>query len=630
MPTRSDVSGSANFGRKILESLKATGGAAPFAAEGDIAPRAVRMLRLLLLGTIVVPLVLAAIGGYLSYRGSIERAETVLAEAVAVAEENTLKVLDTHQLVVARINDLLDDLSDDQIHAREQTLHDKLAQQISHQPQVAAAWAIDASGHELVSARVYPVNRALDQSQREDFRALRNSSTSLYIWALRARSLDSDTYQAYFTVARRREGPNGEFRGISLAAVSGNYLASFYRSLLQKPADSAAAILRDDGAILAQYPAADGAVPARHEAALAAAIAGKLAEGMIAADWSLGAGGRLIAYKRVADYPVYVAITRSQASILHEWLGSMAGYLAVGAPAALGLVLLCLVALQRTRQEQAALANARDVAAERAAVERQLHQAQKMEALGQLSAGVAHDFNNLLTVIVGNIAMLKLRLGERGDGCEEFVAAAMSGCERASRLTRRLLSFSRDEPLDPQPTDVSAVVEGMADILSRSLGSRIACEIIPSPARWLAFVDKNQLENSLLNLALNARDAMAGQGRLTIRLSTLTLAEEEASGDWSGAGEFVEIDVADTGCGMPPEIRDKAFEPFFTTKEDGKGTGLGLSQVAGFAKRSGGRCAIDSTPGRGTTVTLCLPRYIEDTAVGGAASAPAQDQFAAG
>lgn len=578
--------------------------------DRELVPRAVRMLRLLLVGTIVAPLMLAVAGGYLSYQADVERAKMALTEAVAVAEENTIKVLDTHQLVAARINDVLAGLSDDDIRTREQSLHETLAQQIRDQPQVAAAWAIDATGREIVSARVYPVNRGLDQSQREDFRALRNSPLPIFIWALRARSLDRDGYQPYFTVSRRRQDLNGEFRGISVAAVSGDYFASFYRSLLRNPGDYTATVFREDGAVLARYPATSEDIESgKRDDPLAAAIAVKSMDGMIVDGPPFGANGRLIAYKRVADYPVYVAITRTQASIFDEWLGSMTGYFAIGTPAAFGLVVLCLIALQRTRQEQAALAHARDLTAQHAAVERQLHQAQKMEALGQLSAGISHDFNNLLTIIVGNIAMLRMRLTNQDLGVEEFLASAMSGCERASQLTRRLLAFSRNEPLNPQPVDIDEAIEGMSDILSRSLGNGITCEIVPSAARWLAFVDKSQLENSLLNLALNARDAMAGHGRLTIAVANLSLVETDTTRHGGApAGDYVEISVTDTGCGMSAEIRNKAFEPFFTTKEEGKGTGLGLSQVAGFATRSGGNCVIESRPGRGTTVTLYLPR----------------------
>jgi signal transduction histidine kinase len=578
----------------------------PDATSSEVASRGIRMLRFLLVGTIIVPLILAVAGGYFSYRTDTERAKVALTEAVAVAEENTIKVLETHQLVAARIDDLLGGLRDDDIHAQEQSLHETMSRQISGLPEVAAAWAIDATGHELVSARVYPVNRALDQSQRDDFRALRHSSPSIFIWALRARSLEQDGYHPYFTVARRRESPNGEFLGIAVVAVSADYFASFYRSLLRNPGDYTAGVFRDDGAVL--YPAQD-ASPLKRDDPLASAISDKSLDGMIVTGSPFSSDGRFIAYKRVADYPVYVAISRTQASVFYEWLGSLVGYFAIGTPAALGLMLLSLVALRRTFREQTALAQARDAIAQHAAIESQLHQAQKMEALGQLSAGIAHDFNNLLTIILGNVAMLRLRLNHRDPVVEEFINSAINGCERASQLTERLLSFSRNEPLNPRPTDINEVVGSMADILGRSLGSHITCDIRPSATSWLVFVDANQLENSLLNLALNARDAMSGQGRLAIEIVNRSVSRSDAIRVGITAGDYVLVSVADTGCGMSTEVRDKAFEPFFTTKEVGKGTGLGLSQVAGFVARSGGHCVIESVQDQGTTVVLYLPRY---------------------
>jgi two-component system NtrC family sensor kinase len=563
----------------------------------------------MIIGTIIAPLILGAAGAYLSYQAGVQRAEIALKEAVAVAEENTVKVLDTHQLVAARIDDLLAGMSDGDIRAQEQSLHDKMARQIGDLPQVAAAWAIDETGHELVSARVYPVNAGLDHSQRDDFRALQHSALPIYVWALRARSLDQDVYQPYFTVARRLQSPESEFRGIAVVAVSASYFASFYRSLLPNPGDYTAGVFRDDGSALAAYPAEDAAALKRDDP-LAAAIGDKSLDGVIVSGSPFSRDGRFIAYKRLANYPVYVAISRTQASVIDEWLRSMAGYAAIAAPAVLGLLIISLVALHRTRREQAALAHARDAIAQRAAVEKQLHQAQKMEALGQLSAGIAHDFNNLLTIILGNIAMLRSRLREHDPAIKDFIDSAMSGCERASQLTKRLLSFSRDEPLNPRPVDINDVVRGMSDILKRSLGHGIVCEIMPATSAWLVFVDVNLMENSLLNLALNARDAMADRGRLTIEVANRSFAERDVIGRAGlTAGDYVVVAVTDTGCGMSAEVRDKAFEPFFTTKENGKGTGLGLSQVAGFVTRSGGHCVIQSALGQGTTIILYLPRY---------------------
>jgi signal transduction histidine kinase len=568
---------------------------------------AIRTLRLLLVGTIVVPLVLGVVGGYFSYRESYANAAAALGEAVAVAEENTTKILDTHLLVAARIDDLLAGLSDAQIHDQEATLHQRIAQQIAALPQVAAGWAIDASGHELVSARVFPVNRDLDQSGREDFRALRNAPQQTFIWALRARSLEGGEDQPYFTVSRRRQGADGSFEGIIIVAVSGPYFASFYNSLLGGSAQYTASVLREDGTILARYPeSAAPTAPGRGDRLLATAIAQRTTGGLIASGSPFSKKGSLVAYKRLANYPVYVAVGRTRAAIFHEWLVTMGGYAAIAVPAAIALMLLCLLALRRTRREQLALAQARDALAQRAAVEAQLYQAQKMEAVGLLTAGIAHDFNNLLTIVSGNIALLDADHETADAKQRRFIAAAISGCERASALTRRLLSFAGREPLDPRPVDVNEVIARISDLPWRTLGDRIAADFRPCADLWPVFVDASQLENALLNLAINARDAMAGVGRLLIETANQTRA---ASIPGLAPGDYVSISVGDTGCGMPKEVVERAFDPFFTTKEVGKGTGLGLSQVYGFVTRSGGYCAIDSEPGRGTTVYIYLPRY---------------------
>src|SRR5579862_1410720 len=588
---------------------------------------AINLLRLLLVATIVVPLLLGAAGAFVSYRDSYTSAAVALREAVAVAEENTTKILDTHLLVAARIDDLLSGLSDAQIHEQESALHERIAQQIAALPQVAAAWAIDAQGHELVSARVYPVNRELDQSGRDDFRALKSGAQQTYIWALRARSLEGGGYQPYFTVSRRRQLANGEFDGIIVVAVSGPYFASFYNSLLGTSTQYTASVLRDDGSVLAHYPkAAASAPPEPGDKLLAAAIASQNPGGLIASGSPFGDSGSLVAYSRLADYPIYVAVGRTRASILHEWLATVAGYALIAVPAAIALILLSLLALRRTRREQLALAQAQDALTQRAAIEAQLHQAQKMEAVGLLTAGMAHDFNNLLTIVSGNIALLEANRETVNPRHHRFIAAAMSGCEKASALTKRLLSFAGRGPVDPRPVDVNDAVTRMSDLPWRSPGDRIATEFRLHPELWPIYADPTELENALLNLALNARDAMSGEGKLTIATANLRLDAARAPPPAGmAAGEYVSLMVTDTGCGMPLEVQAKAFDPFFTTKGAGKGTGLGLSQVYGFVTRSGGHCAIDSQPGRGTTVKLYWPRH--DAATASVAASAAADEI---
>jgi signal transduction histidine kinase len=245
-------------------------------------------------------------------------------------------------------------------------------------------------------------------------------------------------------------------------------------------------------------------------------------------------------------------------------------------------------------------------ATEREAAEAQLRQVQKMEAVGQLTGGIAHDFNNMLAVVVGGIDLAQRRLNGPRREVLSHLQNAMEGATRAAALTRRLLSFARSEPLLPERVDSRELIASMSDLLDRTLGERIRVEVDLAPDTWPIYVDPHQLENAIVNLAVNARDAMDGQGMMRVATTNVTLAANEV-GDVR-AGDYVKISVTDTGCGMTKEVMDRAFEPFFTTKPVGKGTGLGLSQIFGFAHQSGGEVGIESQVGRGTTVSVFLPR----------------------
>lgn len=252
---------------------------------------------------------------------------------------------------------------------------------------------------------------------------------------------------------------------------------------------------------------------------------------------------------------------------------------------------------------------------ERETAQDALRQAQKMEAVGQLTGGIAHDFNNLLTVVVGNIDMAQRALREAGGDprAERLLGNAQKGAERAAALTQRLLAFSRRQPLAPRTLDVDKLVLGMSDLMHRSLGELVKLEIVTSPGLWRIEADPNQLEAALLNLAVNARDAMPGGGVLTVETANARLDEAYAQQNAEvPPGQYVCIAVTDTGSGMPKELLEKVFEPFFTTKEVGKGTGLGLSMVYGFVKQSGGHVKLYSEEGKGTTVRMYLPRRMSE------------------
>ncbi len=248
----------------------------------------------------------------------------------------------------------------------------------------------------------------------------------------------------------------------------------------------------------------------------------------------------------------------------------------------------------------------KEEAAEREAAEAQLRQVQKMEAVGQLTGGIAHDFNNMLAVVVGGIDLALRRLNGPRREVSHHLNNAMEGATRAAALTRRLLAFARAEPLLPVAVAPAGLVEGMLDLVDRSIGERLTVRTHFPDTRWAVTVDTNPLENAVLNLAVNARDAMEGEGQMAISVEKVALLAGQVGG--LEAGDYVRISVSDTGSGMAPHVLERVFEPFFTTKPVGKGTGLGLSQIFGFARESGGDVVIESTLGLGSTVSLYLPR----------------------
>jgi signal transduction histidine kinase len=294
---------------------------------------------------------------------------------------------------------------------------------------------------------------------------------------------------------------------------------------------------------------------------------------------------------------------------------------------AIAFVLICGVGFliaQLTRQSFAAMTAARDrlatanrllldQVARREAAESQLRQSHKMEALGQLTGGIAHDFNNMLGVIMATYDLIKRRIAKGDYAIERFLDAAAAASERAATLTQRLLAFARQQPLSPQPLDANKMIVNMSDLLASTLGEHIHIETVTTAGLWTVNVDSQQLENAILNIAINARDAMPNGGKLTIETANAYLDEAYcAQNPEIRPGQFAMIAITDNGIGMTEEVAARAFDPFFTTKAAGKGTGLGLSQVYGFVKQSSGHIKVYSEVGAGTTVKIYLPRLIAD------------------
>src|SRR6218665_2752113 len=255
-------------------------------------------------------------------------------------------------------------------------------------------------------------------------------------------------------------------------------------------------------------------------------------------------------------------------------------------------------------------------AAERREAEALVRQMQKMESIGQLTGGIAHDFNNMLAIVTGSLDMAKRRLkGGEDPKVAQSIDNAAEGARRAAILTQRLLAFARQQPLAPQALDANRLVSGMSELIRRTIGETIAVETVLGGGLWPCFADPAQLENALINLAVNARDAMPDGGRLTIETANAHIDDlYVAANPYAAPGQYVMLGVTDTGIGMARDVIERAFDPFYTTKGPGQGTGLGLSQVFGYVKQSGGHVKIYSEPGRGTTLRLYLPRHFGEAA----------------
>ena len=559
--------------------------------------------------SIVLPMALFGLAAWQNWRDVELGAEHHVERTTRILHEHALKIFETHQLMLDQVNEHLRTL--DWSNPRDvAALHALLAHLQKLLPQVVDILVIDEHG----ALRTH----SLDHTGPETTFADRD-----YFIHLRAADQDSpyiskvvigrQTGVRIFNMAVRIQAPDSSaFHGVVVVSIDQDYFGDFYRFTERSP-NKTVLLARDDGSVLASEPPTDmSMLPPEVLAQLKRE--GRSSSTLIRPTL-LDGKQQMMGYQKVGSYPVVVGFGISHATALAPWWRNMQGYGLVAGLSSLALFGVSGFAIRRIVLEGRATVSWRRSAAlleeemrKRERIEEQLRQSQKMEAVGQLTGGIAHDFNNLLTVVIGNLDLLGRRLPDAEPAHRALIRNAVDGANRAATLTSRLLAFSRRQPLSPEALDANALVGGMTNLLSRTLGETVTINLKLADRLWTTFADPNQLENAILNLCVNAVDAMPRGGVLTISTGNAELDEVKEGDEALAGGDFVAITVGDTGTGMPPEVMERAFEPFFTTKPVGKGTGLGLSQLYGFARQSGGRATIASRQGEGTSVSLYLPR----------------------
>jgi two-component system NtrC family sensor kinase len=553
-------------------------------------------LQVLLIASVIGPAIFFAYTGWANHQRIEEQAEERIERALDVVQEHTLKAFQTIERTMAETSEIVRDLSPEQIKSEEARLQRRLRQTQDVLPQIEAIWVFDRDGHPLVSSTVFPVPSDLNNSDRDYFKAQVGENAGTFIGSTITAKIGGIRF---FVVSQRRSDENGGFNGVVAVSVRPEHFHDFYARISRGIADSFG-LIRADGEFLARYPSR-GNEPMRLNAqsAFVQAIRHTPQAGLFSAVSQIDGVERRIGYRKVPGYPVYVQVGVETAAIWRDLWSTMQGLLAFGIPTTLVLFGLSLYALRRTQGFYAEVSR-REVA------EAALKQAQRLEAVGHLTGGVAHDFNNLLMVVRGNVD--RLRRSATDERQKRSLDAIETAATRGANLTRQLLSFSRKQTHEPTIVNLGKYLPDLLDMLRSSLRGDIAIDLKVPDDLWNTKADPNELELAILNVAVNARDAMPNGGRLTIEAWNAQLRDPGILGL---QGDFVALSLTDTGCGIPADVLPHIFEPFYTTKEVGKGTGLGLSQVYGFTRQSGGTATALAEAGRGTTITLYLPRSMD-------------------
>jgi two-component system NtrC family sensor kinase len=572
---------------------------------------AVRLLQLMMVASVVLPAVLFAFASWVSYDHEFSVADERIDRSLDILHEHTLKVFQTVERAIAETDEVVRGMSDDDIRMQQLPLHDRMKRIVDAMPQLRSIFLADQDGRVLVSTRFVTVPSDADVSDRSFFRVHVVGHAGIYVSEVMAPRL-TESRNYYFALSRRRPSLDGSFTGVVVVALVPEYFEEFY-ALLGRSSGSIFALVRDDGGFLARYPSSRdrlrGLVPG---SGLHQAIAQGWERTIYTIPQSqIDGAERRIGYRKLEGFPVYVIAGFDSSAIRAGWLSTMSSHLIFGLPATALLLAIIAIALQRTRRLY-------NEAERRETAEVALRGAQRLEAIGKLTGGVAHDFNNLLMIVGGSAQRLRRDLTDEKH--LRLLDMITNATDRGESLTRQLLTFSRRQMHTPAVADLTQRLPELKEMLNRSLRGDITTQVVVPKEPCTVKVDPSELELALLNLAVNARDAMPNGGSLAITAKPVVLRGEAVEDGLEG--DFVAIRVADTGSGIAQDVVPHVFEPFFTTKDVGKGTGLGLSQVYGFARQSGGTATVTSSIGRGTVITLYLPRSQEIPAPALAQSEP--------
>jgi signal transduction histidine kinase len=571
---------------------------------------AVVLLRVAAAAALVLPISLFLVASWISYQRDRALADERIERSLDVVQEQALRAFQSINFALDTLDDLLGTRSAQQIQSDQKLIHERLRRLLSDLPQVQSIWVFGQDGYPAVISREYPAPTSISYTDQDYFKVPRERP-GLYIGAIHESKTEG---KPYFTAARARYGTDGRFAGVIELSLLPSDFTSFY-SRLAGSAGVQFAMFRDDGILLARFPELPGTNARLNEkSGFRRTITQTPEGGFYTASSQLDNITRRYGLRKMQGFPIYLAAGIETAGIGWETLKAMSLHLIFGVPATLflfGAILAVLVRTERLYREED-----RREAAEAAA-----RQSQKMEAVGHLSGGMAHDFNNMLNVIMASYNLVQRRIAKGDYAIEQYIQSGLEAAQRAASLIQRLLAFARKQPLAPVATNANDLITGMSNLLRSTIGEQIQIEAICAGGLWKANVDPHQLESAILNIAINARDAMPKGGKLTIETANSHLDDAYVrQNSEAEPGQYVMIAVTDTGIGMPPEIVRQVFDPFFTTKPPGEGSGLGLSQVYGFVKQSQGHIKIYSEVGAGTTVKIYLPRLL------GSAQAGAREQ----